>query len=148
MAGIAAFGRAAERAAEVLFSLAGVRALRDRIEAHVRAEAGAEIFSDGADRLANTLAFALPGLPAETALIAFDLAGVAISSGSACSSGQVTTSAVLSAMGYGPEVGRGGLRVSLGAATTAAEVDRFIDVETARDMCRLSPYITTGSHGP
>ena len=66
----------------------------------------AEIFGTGAERLANTTFFAIPGMKAETAQIAFDLAGVALSAGSACSSGKVGPSHVLKAMGYGDDDGR------------------------------------------
>ncbi len=65
-------------------------------------------------------------MKAETAIIAFDLNGVAVSSGAACSSGKVTASHVLAAMGVAPELARGALRVSLGWSTTAADVERFL----------------------
>jgi cysteine desulfurase len=83
------------------------------------------IFGAGAVRLPNTLAFAVPGLKAETALIAFDLAGVALSSGSACSSGKVKRSHVLAAMEVEPGLAEGGLRVSFGWNSTEADVIRF-----------------------
>jgi len=69
--------------------------------------------------------FATPGLRAETALIAFDLAGVALSSGSACSSGKVRRSHVLDAMGVAPALAEGALRLSMGRGTTAQAVDSF-----------------------
>ncbi|MFL5223211.1 MAG: cysteine desulfurase, partial [Microvirga sp.] len=74
-----------------------------------------------------TFAFAIPGLKAETALIAFDLAGVALSSGSACSSGKVKRSHVLDAMGVEPALAEGVLRVSLGWSTTHEDVIRFAE---------------------
>ncbi|NJL09161.1 MAG: aminotransferase class V-fold PLP-dependent enzyme, partial [Methylacidiphilales bacterium] len=80
-----------------------------------------------APRLPNTVAVALPGLSAETAVIAFDLNGVAISAGSACSSGKVAASHVVAAMGY-PELAGSTLRFSLGSTTTAADLDRAIGV--------------------
>ena len=83
----------------------------------------ARIFGRGAERLANTVFFAIPGLKAETAQIGFDLAGVALSAGSACSSGKIGPSHVLKAMGHGDD--DGALRVSIGHATSRAEIDAF-----------------------
>ncbi|WP_245476507.1 aminotransferase class V-fold PLP-dependent enzyme, partial [Mesorhizobium sp. M7A.F.Ca.CA.004.09.1.2] len=80
-------------------------------------------FGTGAPRLANTAFFAIAGVKAETAQIAFDLAGVALSAGSACSSGKVGPSHVLKAMGYGDSLGA--LRVSIGPATGAEDVELF-----------------------
>ncbi|WP_349371896.1 cysteine desulfurase family protein [Salinarimonas sp.] len=88
----------------------------------------AVVFGDGAPRLPNTILFAVPGLRAETALIAFDLGGVALSSGSACSSGKVKRSHVLDAMGVDPSLAEGALRLSCGYATRDAEVIRFASV--------------------
>jgi cysteine desulfurase len=84
------------------------------------------IFGAGADRLPNTTLVALHGLKAETAVIAFDLAGVAVSSGSACSSGKVEPSHVLSAMDVEPELAQGAVRVSLGHGSTEAEIEMFL----------------------
>jgi cysteine desulfurase len=82
----------------------------------------AEIFGRGAARLANTTFFAMPGMKAETAQIAFDLAGVALSAGSACSSGKVGPSHVLKAMGRDDA---GALRVSIGPETSAEDIELF-----------------------
>ncbi len=102
--------------------------LRDRIEAGVVALApDAVVFAAGAPRLPNTLSVAVPGLDAPSALIAFDLAGVAVSSGSACSSGKVARSATLAAMGVGPDLAGGALRVSLGWNTVDEDVTCFLD---------------------
>ena len=79
-----------------------------------------------AERLPNTTLFSVPGLKAETAVIAFDLNGIAVSSGAACSSGKVQPSAVLAAMGVELALARGAVRVSLGWTTTEADVDRFL----------------------
>jgi cysteine desulfurase len=129
VAAISAFGVAAEAVKADLGGSAAVAERRDRIEALVKAAvAEAVIFGAGVPRLANTTAFALPGIPAETAVIAFDLAGVALSSGSACSSGKVGPSAVLTAMGVPAELARSALRVSIGPTTTDEEVARFGDV--------------------
>ena len=81
------------------------------------------IYGAAAPRVANTIFFALPGFKAETAQIAFDLAGVALSAGSACSSGKVGPSHVLKAMGFGD--GAGALRVSIGPTTTETDLDLF-----------------------
>ncbi len=70
----------------------------------------------------------MPGAKAETLVIAFDLDGVAVSSGAACSSGKVAPSHVLAAMGVPAELARGAIRISTGPATTEAEIDRFLDV--------------------
>src|SRR5262249_58218139 len=85
------------------------------------------MFGVGRERLPNTTLFSLPGLKAETAVIAFDLEGIAVSSGAACSSGKVQPSHVLAAMGVDPALARGAVRVSLGPTTTESDVDRFID---------------------
>ncbi|TIN75091.1 MAG: aminotransferase class V-fold PLP-dependent enzyme, partial [Mesorhizobium sp.] len=101
-----------------------VRQRRDEIEAIVKSLVpDAEIFGTGAPRLANTAFFAIAGVKAETAQIAFDLAGVALSAGSACSSGKVGPSHVLKAMGYGDSLGA--LRVSIGPATGAEDIELF-----------------------
>lgn len=123
---IRAFGLAAEDAKTDLPSTGDVAARLERVEVLVRAaNADAVIFGAGAPRLPNTVAFAIPGLSAETAVIAFDLAGVALSSGSACSSGKVRPSDVLTAMGVPTELARCGLRVSIGPTTTDDDVERF-----------------------
>jgi cysteine desulfurase len=107
---------------------ARLSALRDRIEAGVRALApDAVVFAAGAPRLPNTLSFSVPGLDAPSALIALDLAGVAVSSGSACSSGKVARSATLAAMGVESGLAGGALRVSLGWNTVDADAACFLD---------------------
>lgn len=113
-------------------SLAGeavrLGALRDRAEAGLRGLApDAVVFGADAPRLPNTLSFCVPGLDAPSALIALDLAGVAVSSGSACASGKVARSATLSAMGVSPASAAGALRVSLGWNTGAGDVARLLD---------------------
>jgi cysteine desulfurase len=85
------------------------------------------IFGADAERVPNTTLAAVPGMKAETAVIALDLAGFAVSSGSACSSGKVQPSHVLEALGASPELARGGVRISLGWTTTETEIDYFID---------------------
>lgn len=106
---------------------ATVRSLRDRLEAAARAiRPDARVVGAGADRLPNTSCLLVPGLAAETQLMALDLAGIAVSSGSACSSGKVGPSHVLAATGLPPEAARCAIRVSLGWATTAADVEAFL----------------------
>ncbi len=99
-------------------------AMRDRFEAALPKEA--VIFGVMAPRLPNTSNFALPGLTAETAVIAMDLEGVAISSGAACSSGKVRSSRVLSAMGVAPDVAKAALRVSFGHESKESDVDEAL----------------------
>ena len=84
------------------------------------------IFGAGAERLPNTTLFSVDGMKAETAVIAFDLEGVAVSSGAACSSGKVQPSHVLAAMGVAPALTRGAVRVSLGWTTTKADIEMFL----------------------
>ena len=81
------------------------------------------VFSEDAPRLPNTTLFTVPGLRAETAVIGFDLAGIAVSSGSACSSGKVQPSHVLEAMGLGRELAQGAVRLSLGWSTSEADIE-------------------------
>ncbi len=126
--GIAGFAAALTARAADRDWLARVGALRDMMEARIREIApDAEIAGAGADRLATTSAVRLPGVVASTQLIALDLAGIRVSSGSACSSGKVRTSHVLSAMGWDAQAASETIRVSLGWTTTEADVARFID---------------------
>jgi len=126
--GVAGFGAAAAAAAAALpGERARVAALRERLEAGLKALSGAAvIFGAGVERLPNTSLFAVPGVKADTALIALDLDGVAVSSGAACSSGKVAASHVLTAMGVDAELARGAIRVSLGRSTTEEEIDAFL----------------------
>ena len=100
---------------------ARMRTLRDRFEAGLPREG--VIFGKNGPRLANTSNFALPGIVAETAVIAMDLEGVAVSSGAACSSGKVRSSRVLAAMGVAPELAKSALRVSFGYASEESDVE-------------------------
>jgi cysteine desulfurase len=129
VAAIAGFGAAAAVAAKALAAESGrMAALRDRLEAGLTARVPeATIFGAGAPRLPNTTLFAVPGVKAETAVIALDLEGIAVSSGAACSSGKVQPSHVLAAMGVEPSLARGAIRLSLGPTTTESEVDRFLE---------------------
>jgi cysteine desulfurase len=124
VAAIAGFAAAAAVAASE--DTARLGALRDTLEQHVRRSApDAVIFGERAPRLPNTSCFAVAGIPAETALIALDLDGVAVSSGAACTSGKVGRSAVLQAMGVQPAIAEGAIRVSLGWSSSVTDIERF-----------------------
>lgn len=126
--GIAGFGAAAEIAAN-LADAARLTRLRNAIEQRVRSICpAAPIFGYGASRLPNTSCLGMPGVPAQTQVIAFDLAGIAVSAGSACSSGKVAESHVLRAMGVGENLAGCALRVSLGWTTTDDEAERFVAI--------------------
>ena len=124
---IAGFGAAANAARRDLESAGVVASLRDKLEAGLkRISPHAVIIGEGAPRLANTTAVALPGKLAETLVIRLDLAGIAVSAGSACSSGKVGASHVLEAMGLGPDLAAGTIRVSLGPTTTEDDIAAFL----------------------
>jgi cysteine desulfurase len=112
-----------------------IKILRDDLENCLE---GAAIFGAGAERLPNTACFALPGASAESLLIGLDLDGIAVSSGSACSSGKVGRSHVLEAMGVPPDLAAGALRISLGWNTTADDINHFKEA-WRRIMARRSP---------
>ena len=124
--GIAGFGAAAKLAA-AFDGADEITRRRDRIEAEVTQEVpDAVVFGSGAPRLPNTSCMAIPGIGAETQVMALDLAGYAVSAGSACSSGKVKTSHVLLAMGADDDVARCAIRISLGPETSDADIDGFI----------------------
>jgi cysteine desulfurase len=120
--------------------------LQWRFEAGLRSlSSEVVIFGAAGPRLANTTSFALPGIAAETALIALDLDGVAVSSGSACSSGKIAQSHVLEAMGTAPALRASALRVSSGRASSEADIDtclaalrRLADGHAKRHLQRAS----------
>ena len=99
--------------------------LRDRLEDGVRA-AGGLVIGENSPRLATIGAVALPGASSASLLVQFDLAGIAVSAGSACSSGKMKDSHVLAAMGVPPEIAGGFLRISFGPGTDQGEVDAFL----------------------
>jgi cysteine desulfurase len=123
VAGIAGFGAAVKAVMASLDDMKRVDELRNRLEVGLRQTRGVFVFSENVPRLPNTTLFTAPGLRAETAVIGFDLEGIAVSSGSACSSGKVQPSHVLQAMGFGPELAKGAVRLSLGWSTTEADID-------------------------
>ena len=127
VAAISGFGAAVKEAADFENEMRRLAALRDRFESDLaRLAPDAVIFGARRPRVANTSNFAIPGLAAETALIALDLDGVAVSSGSACSSGKVKPSHVLAAMGVDQSLARSGLRVSFGWTSREEDVDAVL----------------------
>lgn len=129
-AAIAGFGAAAEavrREFEAGEGIAAVQGLRDRLESELRRVApDAWVAAENAPRLPNTTCVAVPGLHGETLVIAMDLEGIAVSAGSACSSGKVERSHVLDAMGLDNETASGAIRISLGWSSKEDEVERFL----------------------
>jgi cysteine desulfurase len=120
-------------------------ALRDDLEAGLLAATPeAVVFGreDRVDRLPNTTLFALPGIKAETAVIAFDLEGVAVSSGAACSSGKVQPSHVLAAMGVPGPLQGGAVRASLGWNSGKADIETFLSAWT-----KLASALSKGQRG-
>jgi cysteine desulfurase len=126
---IAGFGAAARSClTETFAEAARLLPLRERLTEAIRTVTpDAVAFGEAAPRLPNTLCFAVPGVEAATLMIALDLAGVAVGSGSACSSGKVTPSHVLAAMGAPPKLARGAIRLSLGWGSGEADVERFAE---------------------
>src|SRR4051812_28995670 len=123
--------------------MARAESLRQRLETGLRQTRGVLVFSEDTPRLPNTTLFTAPGLIAETAVIGFDLEGIAVSSGSACSSGRVQPSHVLQAMGFGPEPAKGAVRLSLGWSTTEADIDRCLEAWRKLSSALLKGYDET-----
>lgn len=125
VAAIAGLGAAAKEALENLGAeVTRLNALRTRFEDGLhQISPDAVIFGEVAPRLCNTIAFAIPGLSAESTLIALDLDGIALSSGAACSSGKVRASHVLSAMNVDEALRHGALRLSMGWNTNEQNID-------------------------
>ncbi len=128
VAGIAAFGAAVRAAMAVLPGDAErLQGLRGRLEGGLKETPGMVLFAEDVPRLPNTTLFTVPGLKAETAVIGFDLGGIAVSSGSACSSGKVQPSHVLAAMGFSRELAEGAVRLSLGWSTSKTDIDLALE---------------------
>lgn len=127
VAGIVGFGVAAELAVRDLQRVAEIGQLRERLEGGLRVMTP-EAFVIGAssERLVNTSCVALPGAKAETLVIALDLAGIAVSAGAACSSGKVSRSHVLDAMGVAEGIAEAAIRVSIGRETRSEDIERFL----------------------
>ena len=127
--GIVGMGAAARYAGRLLDGGSRVTELRDELEAAVKSAAPqARIFGKDRPRLGNTSCISLPGISSETQVMRLDLAGVAVSAGSACSSGKIAPSHVLLAMGVDPHEAKSAIRVSLGWETTRADTSRFLEV--------------------
>ncbi len=125
--GISGFGAALQATMERSEAESSrISGLQERLETGLMADPATVIFSREAARLPNTTLATVPGMKAETAVIGFDLEGIAVSSGSACSSGKVQPSHVLAAMGVPMDLARGAIRVSLGWETSESDVDRFV----------------------
>lgn len=129
IAGIAGFGAAAVAAKSDMSEWQRIAELRDTMEIDILHTApSAVIIGRERMRLPNTTCVAVPGQFAETLVIKFDLAGIAVSAGAACSSGKVGASHVLTAMGLAPEFTSGAVRISLGPGTSKDDIARFLDV--------------------
>jgi cysteine desulfurase len=129
VAGIVGLAAALERAVAMQPTAEPrLRALRDRLEAAAREIPGAHVAGAGVSRVCNTLNVAFEGCEGETLLVALDLESIAVSTGSACSSGSLEPSPVLLAMGYPRELARGAVRFSLWSGNTAEEIDRVCQV--------------------
>ena len=140
VAGIAGFGAAVRASIAALDNdTARLEDFQRRLERGLKQKEGIIIFSEGVERLPNTTLFTISGLKAETAVIGFDLAGIAVSSGSACSSGKVQPSHVLEAMGFDPDIAQGAVRLSLGWSTSSADIDRCLEA-----WRKLSGTLLTG----
>jgi cysteine desulfurase len=132
IAGIIGFAAAAKAAAAEIAVYDRVRTLRDELEAAIVAAAPeAVVLGTGVPRLPNTSAIAVPGIPAETQVIALDLDGVMVSAGAACSSGKVGPSHVLAAMGVAPAVAASTIRVSLGWLSRDGDIAHFLQAWNA-----------------
>ncbi|CAN0325941.1 unnamed protein product [Discosporangium mesarthrocarpum] len=144
VAHITALGVAAEIAMERMDGYAALADLRDRMEARLlQATPGMRIFGAGAPRLPNTSKLMMPGISSETQVMSFDLAGIEVSAGSACSAGRIEPPYVLTAMGVADADALCALRVSLGWDTTETDIDRFI-VEWTRIVDRAGSVRAAG----
>ncbi|MFC1673256.1 cysteine desulfurase family protein [Pseudomonadota bacterium] len=124
--GIAGFGVAAELAKAELADMARLKELRDGLEARIiELVPDAVVIATMADRLPNTSFITMPGVDADTQVMAFDLAGICVSAGSACASGKTKASAVLGAMGVSQDVAKSAVRVSFGHENTEDDVESF-----------------------
>lgn len=127
VAGIVGFGIAAMEAMVGVGDMDRLQGLRDKLEKAVKSQANeAIIVGEGGTRLPNTSCIIMPGVKGETQVMHFDLNGICVSSGSACSSGKVKVSQVLTALGFAPERAEASIRVSLGYGTRDEDIDQFI----------------------
>jgi len=129
VSGIAGFGIAAKLAASDLADMTHIKVLRNQLESGVKEIASdAIVLAETVDRLPNTSFIVMPGVLSETQVMAFDLAGICVSSGSACGSGKSKTSSVLVAMKVPEDIAKTALRVSLGPNNTVADIESFLSV--------------------
>lgn len=127
VAGIAGFGAAARLAKDDLSEFAELAGLRDDMEARLAKIAPARrVIGGDVARVPNTSCLTMPGVRSDTQVMALDLAGIAVSAGSACSSGKVAASHVLEAMGMELDEAMTAIRISMGGATTRDEIEQFI----------------------
>ncbi|MEM8635171.1 MAG: cysteine desulfurase family protein [Pseudomonadota bacterium] len=133
LAGIAGFGAAAESSAAGLSDFAKLASRRDAMEDKLISEGGVTVFGRGAERLPNTSNFALQGFKSETQVMAMDLAGICVSAGAACSSGKVSRSLVLGAMGVDDALASAAIRTSYGWKSSekdfAATADAWLNAQ-------------------
>jgi cysteine desulfurase len=129
------------RAAELAMLVPRVRAQRERLQAAVLAVPGVELTGHPVERLPHILSVVVRGIEGGDAALALDLAGIAVSTGSACASGSTEISHVLAAMGYPADEARGQLRLSLGRTTTDAEIDEAARVvpDVLRHLVAVAP---------
>lgn len=130
VAGITGFGEACKQAKNKISNYENVKKLRDFLETEIKKIGGAEvkIFADETARLPNTSYIALRNADSQTQLINFDLNGICVSAGPACSSGAATASRALKAMKITPDFSASAIRVSLSTENTQAEIEKFIQV--------------------
>lgn len=130
LAGIVGFGVAAQNAKNHTAEIARQQGLRDALQGALKQLCGSHIriIGENAPRVGNTLCFTMPGIAAERALMALDLGGIAVSSGSACSSGKINASHVLLAMGLDEQEASSALRVSFGWTNDESDIDHFMRV--------------------
>ena len=139
ISGIAAFAAAARAAKAGLQAFQNLATQRDAMEAALlAAQPEVQILGRDAERLANTSCFALAGLSSEALVMGLDLDGLSVSAGSACSSGKVSRSHVLEAMGVSPHINRGVVRVSLGWQSRAEDTDKLVEA-WVKLAARLDP---------
>ncbi len=129
VASIAGFGAAAALVPELLSHATRLASMRDDLQSRLE-ETASSVYVAGkdVDRLPNTLSVTMPGVPGDAQVMSFDLEGISISSGAACSSGKVSVSHVLAAMGVDPEVAKCAVRVSLGPGTRDQHIERFLSI--------------------
>ena len=128
VAGIAGFGEAARLAASELEQFAELTTMRNRMEEQLAEVAPSrKVIGSDVPRLPNTSCVTMPGVRSDTQVMALDLAGISVSAGSACSSGKVSASHVLAAMGMELDEAMTAIRISLGRSTTEDEINRFVE---------------------